>query len=443
MEDFYGQPSSPEHAICSIDGGVDSPPSYDADALLQSSPLRRKFNVQPREDEGREILPPYSSEISLEHVFSRKMELEGAVHRAHDRNWYRVYVTLQGTALTFHKYKSSGYFSAWSSEGGRTDVAVPGKKGHFLKSYNLQHADVGIAADYYKYALLLPRTLKVIFADSEHRKKYVIRLRAETDQFLLSCFKIETFLHWLQSLFAAIDIAPPLDTRSLPRDFSIPRARRRRATCSTSFTDVERNAALVREQFEIMRQQYPRLVDAAIPEDPERQSTETPTEQAQRPATSRPGSVLTLQRPSSSNDITPIPTNSSRLSRLQTQSTTALSQPPRLSHQPSTSSSTISEAHPSISPETGKWRPEHQWSAMYDMMYAKRCMAILTSRSPRKSNLVIMKGKQWVVDWATGAFTRCEPPDYGECIGEVGKGGHILDAAVERQEFGGVAVGEG
>jgi hypothetical protein len=48
------------------------------------------------------------------------------------------------------------------------------------------------------------------------------------------------------------------------------------------------------------------------------------------------------------------------------------------------------------------------------MMYAKRCMAILTSRSPRKTNLVIMKGKQWIIDWATGALTRCEPPGYGE-----------------------------
>lgn len=70
-------------------------------------------------------------------------------------------------------------------------------------------------------------------------------------------------------------------------------------------------------------------------------------------------------------------------------------------------------------------------------------MAILTSRSPRKSNLVIMKGKQWAVDWATGVFTRCEPPDYGECIREAGKGGHILDATVERQGFAGVVVGEG
>jgi hypothetical protein len=150
MEEFYGQSSSPGTAVvCAVQPIVGSPPSYDADALLQTPP-RRKFNIQPREDEGREKLPPYSSQISLENVFSRKMELEDAVHRAHDRNWYRVYVTLQGTALMFHKYKTSGYFPGWTSESGRQDVAVPEKKGQFLRSYNLQHADVGIAADYYK-----------------------------------------------------------------------------------------------------------------------------------------------------------------------------------------------------------------------------------------------------------------------------------------------------
>jgi hypothetical protein len=37
-------------------------------------------------------------------------------------------------------------------------------------------------------------------------------------------------------------------------------------------------------------------------------------------------------------------------------------------------------------------------------------MAILTSRSPRKSNLVIMKGRRWVIDWATGKLTKWVPP---------------------------------
>ena len=150
MEGQDNEPNGPEPLICTIDS--DSPPSYDADAILQSPHTRRKYNIQPREDEGRETLPPYSSEISLENVFARKVELEGAIHRASDRNWYRVYVTLQGTALTFHKCKS-GYFSAWSSDSGKSDLAAEGKKGQFLKSYNLQHADVGIAADYFKYVL--------------------------------------------------------------------------------------------------------------------------------------------------------------------------------------------------------------------------------------------------------------------------------------------------
>jgi hypothetical protein len=139
-----------------MDHSVDSPPSYDADALLQAPQSQGIYNIQPREDEGRETLPPYSSEISLENVFSRKVELQGAIHRASDRKWYRVYATLQGTALTFHKYKSSGYFSAWSPDCGRSDTAPLLKKGQFLMSYNLQHADVGIAADYFKYVGTIP-----------------------------------------------------------------------------------------------------------------------------------------------------------------------------------------------------------------------------------------------------------------------------------------------
>ena len=150
MEDHFNKPSRPESPATTIDESVNFPPSYDADALMHSPHTQRKYNIQPREDEGRETLPEYSSQISLENVFSRKVELEGAIHRASDRKWYRVCVTLQGTALTFHKYKTSPYFLAWASKGSRSDVVVPGKKGLLLKSYNLQHADAGIAADYFK-----------------------------------------------------------------------------------------------------------------------------------------------------------------------------------------------------------------------------------------------------------------------------------------------------
>lgn len=121
----------------------EEPPSYEE---FLSSSLRRKFNIQPREDEGQEVLPPYSCAISLENVFLRKTELEGAVHRAHDRNWYREVVTLQGTALSFHKFKGGNVFG----KEGKNDIAAGAKRGPLLRSYNLQHAEVGVAADYLK-----------------------------------------------------------------------------------------------------------------------------------------------------------------------------------------------------------------------------------------------------------------------------------------------------
>jgi hypothetical protein len=140
MDEYYQREAMGSSIIPS-----DAPPDYDA--LLESPSLRRRFNIQPREDEGREVLPPYSSAISLQAVFLRKMELEGAVHRAQNRNWYRVFVTLQGTALTFHKCKVPGMFVKSRAS---PDFPAGTTKGPLLQSYNLQHADVGIAADYVK-----------------------------------------------------------------------------------------------------------------------------------------------------------------------------------------------------------------------------------------------------------------------------------------------------
>lgn len=235
----------------------------------------------------------------------------------------------------------------------------------------------------------------------------MIRVRAEADQFLLSCNKIETFVLWLQSLFAAIDLAPPLDDRQIPRDLSIPRPRRRRAARTTQ-VHMERNTALIREQEEIMRTQFPQLVaddrdqDDGIPEDeggtsdPDDVGSSDETEMAPAPPTRTNSSLSSASSPSPTPP-TPASGSGSLTRALAARSLTTTTAP-----------------HPSIQPETGKWRPRHQWGPLYDMQYAKRCMAILTERSPRKTNFLIMKGKQWIVDWATGALTRWEPPDYGE-----------------------------
>lgn len=67
------------------------------------------------------------------------------------------------------------------------------------------------------------------------RKKQVIRVRVETEQFLLYCVKIETLVRWMQSLSIAIDLAVPLDDRNYPVDNCLPRRQRRIPTQGRAF----------------------------------------------------------------------------------------------------------------------------------------------------------------------------------------------------------------
>lgn len=240
------------------------------------------------------------------------------------------------------------------------------------------------------------------------RKKFVIRVRAETDQFLLSCNRIETFVIWLQSLFVAIDLAPPLDERQIPRDLSIPQPRQRRRPREgcVRFHGNVRNGELVRDQVRIMERYYPHMISSAdITADSDDSQDDAqdafPDDDDLGPSSSQSSLARPVTAPSHPSEYVP----SSSLSR---------NRRPRLFPN-------ATEGRPSID-ESGKWRPNHHWSARYDIMYAKRCMAVLMHRSPRKSNYVIMKGKQWVVDWATGTVTRCDPPGYNEIFKDGEKG---------------------
>ncbi|KAI9742792.1 MAG: hypothetical protein M1818_003521 [Claussenomyces sp. TS43310] len=403
----------------------DHPPSYEA-ALRPAA----RSKVQPRQDEGHEKLPEYSCSIMTRAVFAKKMELESAVHKAQDRTWAKVFVELQGTALRIFKTKSVGIFSKAQVAANVTpDLPPYVKPGMLLRTYSLQYAEVGMAADYTK-------------------RRYVIRVRAETDQFLLSCIEIETFLLWLESLSAAIDLAPPLEERKIPIDTSMPRTRRRRLQPGQNA--LEANTNLVRQQENIMRSHYPQLAseDTEMPEDetvPEQVASRPPLDSSGR-SISTPVALLPPRTiPQSSAE--PVPRSGSSPSSSEPPRATARPLPPpsqiwgppvrmtpsdsvlrSLTTSPSgpsgPSGSHQNQSNPSISPETGKWRPTHAWSPMYDMIYAKRCVAILLAESPRKSNLVIMRGKKWIIDWATGALTRLQPPDYGEVdlVGPWGQG---------------------
>lgn len=76
------------------------------------------------------------------------------------------------------------------------------------------------------------------------RRDFTIRVRVQTEQFLLSCGDAETFIDWLEALNAAVELAHELDERgrayrTLPR-----RRRRRRVAADAPPTAIARPAAV-------------------------------------------------------------------------------------------------------------------------------------------------------------------------------------------------------
>jgi len=182
-------------------------------------------------------------------------------------------------------------------------------------------------------------------------------VRAETDQFLLSCIELATFVRWLDALFAAIDVAAPIDDREFPRDQSIPRIQRLRW----------------------LRGQDPH----------------PPGGEGEPPS---PG-----QQPATEQQPRP-PEPSAREQRARA----------RAAAEATTRLATTPYAFARADAGPGKWAPLHTWTGAHDMVYARLCYAVLNFGSPRRSKYIIVGGRQWAVDWTTGAMARVSPPRYGE-----------------------------
>lgn len=221
----------------------------------------------------------------------------------------------------------------------------------------------------------------------EPRRRYVIRIRAETDQFLISCVELETFVKWLECLFAAIDVAAPIDERDFPRDQSIPRIQRLRWLRGQYSAQATSNGGTFQQLTESLVSMPGSDFDSAMPVDP-------PTDVEMSP--DGPGIDLT----NGAAAIAPWDN--------------AAAPNPRQSLVPVRRLSTSSYHNENVEPETGKWRPRHIWTSTHDMVYAKLCYAVLLFKSPRKSNFVIFKGQRWHIDWSTGQMSRVQPPSYGE-----------------------------
>ena len=98
-----------------------------------------------------DILPGYTSSVTIEGVFSKKHEIENTVKRAEDRRWHNAFVTLHGTALNIYTTKKD---RSWGRTRDGPTISPDNppwmKKGKLEKTYSLLHADAGIAADYQK-----------------------------------------------------------------------------------------------------------------------------------------------------------------------------------------------------------------------------------------------------------------------------------------------------
>jgi hypothetical protein len=210
------------------------------------------------------------------------------------------------------------------------------------------------------------------------RRRYVIRMRAETDQFLLSCVELGTFVKWLDGIFAAIHISPPIDERDFPRDFSIPRIQRIR------WLRGHRPQPQDSIGFERLTEQRRQEASDEDEDDGEGEG-EGEGEGGEPPDAAYRG------------DDQGGPGHG-----------------PRTDHPIVGRLSTTSYPNESVDPVTGKWGPQHHWTLTHDQLYARLCYSVLLFKSPRKSNYVIARGKRWYVNWNTGRMVRVLPPAYGE-----------------------------
>ncbi len=180
---------------------------------------------------GTEKLPEYATDIDLSNVFMRKREFINLNMRSSDRSWNRTLLEIRGTHLSMYSCKAP----LWNPIPSRPDLTSSVKKGPLTKSYNLAHAEVGVALDYLK-------------------KKYVMRLKVEEEQMLLQCTEVETLIDWIEKLGWAIGCALPLeeDEREEVLEVTLPRGRgrrrRRRETVGSSVDVGEEDAGAAGEE---------------------------------------------------------------------------------------------------------------------------------------------------------------------------------------------------
>ncbi|ORY17407.1 hypothetical protein BCR34DRAFT_470480, partial [Clohesyomyces aquaticus] len=397
------------HAQLSIDA---FPPSY-ACATKPQTLDRLNAIAQAERNALSASLPPYTCTVAIDGILGLKQELSSPFLLAAHREWNDAYVVLHGTQLSVFRIKIPHVFSKNRNPG----------PGRLVRTFTLQHAEIGIASDFKKTALvpkspfahLVPSSARQkLFETDPHLfepiREHVIRLRLETEQFLLCAPTQEAMLDWVEALCAAIDISAPLEDRSEPRYRSLPRRSRRQrlldgsriASNLENLANLEAGRRIIAEQERIIRQLYPHLAgsngrtepsehadshehaSAGPAADPETEDLDP--EDARFPGSNRPGSPPVRRTASQENN------SNSQHSRSE------------------------SEAGPSSTNSSGnpKLSPPYRHTPAQALRYRRRCAPVLLASSPRVSDVVFNEGQRMrmnVKEHTLVAYTS-HPPRY-------------------------------
>ncbi|SCU85471.1 LADA_0D07690g1_1 [Lachancea dasiensis] len=224
------------------------PPGYKA-----TNPNRRvAYPVYDVEEPN--LLPPYSSTVDEITLVSMKMEWLNPYTPSPSRGWKNFVMEINSTQLNFYHIDPSltksirnywngkahfagdnidpileydSHHSIFNSLGSKSTYQfnradqesltskIKKEKSKLLassklfRSYSLQFAKFGIPTDY-------------------NRKTFVLRMRCETEQFLLSFSHVDDMIMWSVHLSIGIGVSLDLDFREFPSYRTVPRRRRRR-----------------------------------------------------------------------------------------------------------------------------------------------------------------------------------------------------------------------
>jgi hypothetical protein len=380
----------------------EDPPSY-AMASRQKPVARREITA------GKEVLPQYTCTVSAGVRMLVNMESVNPLHEVAQSEWRDVYVEVRGTMLNFHRVKD-------------------GRASKLLRSYTLQHAEIGLAPDAF-HTVLAPNSKLAHLIPSVARQKaykkdpqlfraeeqFIMRIRVETDQILLAHKSEDKILEMVHEIGAGIDLAPAIDERNVSKQCTVPRRRRRPNTQASG--DIN-SAAVIAEQERILQQMYPAFAQAG--------NEQNTTSSASPPGTpTHPAPLSTPTREDDELDLSAIREdfNESNIltHTITSTSTTSSPNPERPTYsRTATESSTTSafqttyETAPTNFGLDGKWQPPHMRTAVQIRRYVRRCAPLLMSDAVRASDIVICNGKRVRINWREERLEdwRLQPPKY-------------------------------